>query len=248
MKMIQKLCIAGTALCLIAGMCACDNDYDKLQKKIDGLKEKVKKEKETDTAEMPERKLEQELEQEPEQKPAQKPEVLTEVQREFNEKYAALMALKKSDPGKFEEGKIDFITNFSAVAQANGLTRAQLLQYNELAKELGLEVEVPEETVAQPQNATTDAKAAPGSDKQESKDYEAEYKKLIKYLNANTHPERKFKNNVKIMDELDKQLGMMREFMDKWESFPKTETEQKVYDNILQKYKKTQQIRDMYAM
>ena len=51
-----------------------------------------------------------------------------------------------------------------------------------------------------------------------------------------------------IMDELDKQLGMMREFMDNWEVFPKTETEQKWYDNVLRIYKKTQQSRDMYSM
>ena len=178
-------------------------------------------------------------------------EILTDIQKEFNKKYAELMKVKESDPGKFDEAKLDFISYFSGVAQANGLTRAQLLQYNEQAKDFGMEVEVPEETASDSGaegGESTAVSATPGGNPAKSKEYEADYKKLYKYLNANGNVTRRFQRPEKIMDELDKQLGMMREFMDKWETFPKTETEQKYYDNILRIYKKTQQSRDMYAM
>ena len=178
-------------------------------------------------------------------------EVLTDVQKEFNKKYAELMKVKESDPGKFDEAKLDFISYFSGVAQANGLTRAQLLQYNELAKDFGMEVEVPEETASgsgAEDGESTAATATPGDNPAKSKEYKADYDKLFKYLNANGNVTRRFQKPANIMDELDKQLGMMREFMDKWETFPKTETEQKWYDNIVRIYKKTQQSRDMYSM
>ena len=180
-------------------------------------------------------------------------EILTDVQKEFNKKYAELMKVKESDPGKFDEAKLDFISYFSGVAQANGLTRTQLLQYNELAKDFGMEVEVPEETASDSgaeggESTASAATATPGGNPAKSKEYKADYDKLYKYLNANGNVTRRFSKPEKIMDELDKQLGMMREFMDNWETFPKTETEQKYYDNVLRIYKKTQQSRDMYAM
>ena len=178
-------------------------------------------------------------------------EVLTDVQKEFNKKYAELMKVKESDPGKFDEAKLDFISYFSGVAQANGLTRAQLLQYNELAKDFGMEVEVPEETASgsgAEDGENTAVSATPGGNPEKSKEYEDDYKKLSKYLNANGKVTDRHTKPADIMDELDKQLGMMREFMEKWETFPKTETEQKYYDNIIRLYRKTQQSRDMYSM
>ena len=150
------------------------------------------------------------------------------------------MKVKESDPGKFEEASMDFCTYFQDVAQANFLTKKQLEQYNELAKEFGLGIEITEDTAA-----ATEA-AVPGSDKQKSQEFKADYDKLSKYLSAKLT--RRDSKPEKILDELDKQLGMMREFMGKWETFPKTETEQKWYDNILLIYKKTQQSRDMYSM
>ena len=150
------------------------------------------------------------------------------------------MKVKESDPGKFDEERLNFCTYFQEAAQANSLTKKQLEQYNELAKEFGLEVEITGDTAA-----ATEA-AVPGSDKQKSKQFKADYDKLSKYLNAKVT--RRDSKPEKILDELDKRLGMMREFMDKWETFPKTETEQKWYDNILLIYKKTQQSRDMYSM
>ncbi|MBO5694307.1 MAG: hypothetical protein J6S98_02770, partial [Lentisphaeria bacterium] len=173
---------------------------------------------------------------------------------EFNKKYKALMEVKASDPSKFESDKLDFITYFQNVASAAGLSKKQLEQYNELAKDYGMEVAVTEETVADAKTEGSEAgepaKAAPtpGGNPEKSKQYKAAYDKLLKYLNANTHVTRRFSKPAKIMDELDKQLGMMREFMDNWEVFPKTETEQKWYDNVLRIYKKTQQSRDMYSM
>ena len=181
-------------------------------------------------------------------------EKLTEVQEQFNNKYTELMKVKESDPGKFEEAGLNFCIFFQEVAHANSLTKKQLGQFNELSKslDLGLEVEITEETASDSgaeggESSAPAATATPGGNPEKSKEFKADYDKLSKYLNANTHPERKLGNNVKIMDELDKQLGMMREFMDKWETFPKTKEEQKVYDNVLQKYKKTQNTRDMYA-
>ncbi|MBR4885587.1 MAG: hypothetical protein IKZ33_09785, partial [Lentisphaeria bacterium] len=173
---------------------------------------------------------------------------------EFNKKYKALMEVKASDPSKFESDKLDFITYFQNVASAAGLSKKQLEQYNELAKDYGMEVAVTEETVADAKTEGSEAggpaKAAPtpGGNPEKSKQYKAAYDKLLKYLNANTHVTRRFSKPAKIMDELDKQLGMMREFIDNWEVFPKTETEQKWYDNVLRIYKKTQQSRDMYSM
>ena len=173
---------------------------------------------------------------------------------EFNKKYKALMEVKASDPSKFESDKLDFITYFQNVASAAGLSKKQLEQYNELAKDYGMEVAVTEETVADAKTEGSEAgepaKAAPtpGGNPEKSKQYKAAYDKLLKYLNANTHVTRRFSKPAKIMDELDKQLGMMREFMDNWEVFPKTETEQKWYDNVIRIYKKTQQSRDMYSM
>ena len=174
---------------------------------------------------------------------------------EFTKKYKALMEVKASDPNRFESDKLDFITYFQGVASAAGLSRKQLEQYNELAKDFGMEIAVTEENVADAKTeeggaAGEPAKAAPtpGGNPEKSKQYKAAYDKLLKYLNANTHVDRRYSKPAKIMDELDKQLGMMREFMDNWEVFPKTETEQKWYDNVLRIYKKTQQSRDMYSM
>ena len=180
-------------------------------------------------------------------------EKLTKEQKEFNKKYTELMKVKESDPGKFEEASMDFCLYFQEVAQANSLTKKQLLQYNELAKGFGMEVEVPEETASGSsteggESSAPAATATPGGNAAKSKEYKADYDKLYKYLNANGNVTRRFSKPDKIMDELDKQLGMMREFMDKWETFPKTETEQKYYDNVLRIYKKTQQSRDMYSM
>ncbi len=279
MNTITRLCIAGTALCLVAGMCACkekskNDEVKKLKRQIEELEEKIdeekysKKEKEASQKKAGEnfnsavadmnKKADQKIKAVQEEflpakkeiekvtqvpnPPQNQPETLSVVQQEFNKKYAALMKIKKDEPGKFDEEKLNFISYFSSVAQADGLTRAQLLQYNELAKEFGLEVETTEDTAA-----ATEA-AVPGSDKQKSKQFKADYDKLYKYLNANGNVTRRFSKPEKILDELDKQLGVMREFMDKWETFPKTETEQKYYDNILRIYKKTQQARDMYAM
>ena len=178
-------------------------------------------------------------------------EVLTEVQKEFNKKYAELMKVKESDPGKFDEERLDFCLYFLDHARANSLTKKQLGQFNELAKDFGMDVKVPEETASgsgAEGGENTAVSATPGGNPEKSKEYEADYIKLYKYMNANGNVTRRFSKPEKIMDELDKQLGMMREFMDKWETFPKTETEQKYYDNILRIYMKTQQSRDMYSM
>ena len=178
-------------------------------------------------------------------------ENLTEVQEQFNKRYTELMKVKESDPGKFEEASLDFCLHFLDHARENSLTKKQLGQFKELAKEFGFEVEIPEETASGPGaegGENTAATATPGDNPEKSKEYKADYDKLSKYLNANGNVTRRFQKPVKIMDELDKQLGMMREFMDKWETFPKTEKEQKMYDNIVRIYKKTQQSRDMYSM
>lgn len=279
MNTITRLCIAGTALCLVAGMCACNDkskndEVKKLKKQIEELEEKIdeekynKKEKEASqnkagenfnsaVADMNEKADQKTKAVQEEFQPAKKeiemvtqttispqnqPETLSVVQQEFNKKYAALMKIKKDEPYKFDEEKLNFISYFSSVAQADGLTKKQLGQYNELAKEFGMEIETTEDTAAATETAAHD------SDKQKSKQFKADYDKLSNYLNANANLTRRYSKPEKILDELDKQLGMMREFMDKWETFPKTKTEQKYYDNILRIYKKTQQSRDMYSM
>ncbi len=178
-------------------------------------------------------------------------EKLTEVQEQFNKRYAELMKVKESDPGKFEEERLNFCSYFQEVAETNSLTKKQLLQYNELAKEFGLDVEVPEETASASgaeggESTASAATATPGGNPEKSKEFKADYDKLSKYLNANGSVIGL--SCAQVLDELDKQLGMMREFMDKWETFPKTEQEQKWYDNVLRLYKKTQQSRDLYSM
>ena len=178
-------------------------------------------------------------------------ENLTEVQKEFNEKYAKLMKVKESDPGKFDEERLSFCTFFQEVAQAKSLTKKQLGQFNELAKEFGLEVEITEETASDSGaegGENTAATATPGGNPEKSKEYKADYDKLSKYLNANRKVTDRHTKAADILDELDKQLGMMREFMEKWEIFPKTPQEQKWYDDVNRIYKIIQQSRDAYAM
>ncbi|MBO5960175.1 MAG: hypothetical protein J6Q65_08635, partial [Lentisphaeria bacterium] len=55
-------------------------------------------------------------------------------------------------------------------------------------------------------------------------------------------------SGAEILDKIDKVRSELQAFLDKWESYEKTEKEQKHYDNVRKALQRFDRLRDMYAM